>query len=87
MDTHELKIWPEYFKELMNGKKYFEIRRHDRDFKVGDMLKLREWEESMKSYTSKESTAMITYILTSENFEGLASGYSALGIDVISQFI
>lgn len=87
MDTHELKIWPEYYNELIQGNKNFEIRKHDRDFQVDDILRLREWEESSKSYTGRESTAVITYILTNKEFKGLVSNYSALGIDVISQFI
>lgn len=80
MDTHELKIWPEYFEKLADGKKYFEIRRHDRNFKVEDKLKLREWDKNTQSYTGQESTVYITYILTSKEFEGLSPGYSALGI-------
>lgn len=84
MDTHELKIWPEYYKEITYGRKYFEIRKHDRDFKFGDKLKLKEWDKNTQSYTGQERTVYITYILTSEEFEGLAPGYSALGITEFS---
>jgi ASC-1-like (ASCH) protein len=40
---HDLKILPQYFEEVYNGNKTFEIRKNDRDFKVGDILMLREW--------------------------------------------
>lgn len=36
--VHELKIAPEYFKDVRTGLKKFEIRKNDRDFKVGDRL-------------------------------------------------
>lgn len=43
MSSHDLKVWPEFFAPLERGDKLFELRRDDRDFKVGDWLKLREW--------------------------------------------
>ncbi|WP_331384989.1 DUF3850 domain-containing protein [Bacillus badius] len=41
---HELKIYPQYFKAVVSGKKSFEIRKNDRDFKVGDTLLLHEFD-------------------------------------------
>lgn len=41
--THHLKILPEYFEEVIAGKKPFEIRFNDRNFKVGDRVELREY--------------------------------------------
>ncbi|BDX40303.1 hypothetical protein K6D_03770 [Enterococcus faecium] len=39
---HELKILPEYFEAVTSGRKQFETRRNDRNFKVGSQLILRE---------------------------------------------
>lgn len=36
--THELKIKQEYAIEYYSGKKQWELRKNDRDFKVGDTI-------------------------------------------------
>ena len=41
--THHLKTKPEYFQAVINGKKPFEIRLNDRDFKQGDRVILEEY--------------------------------------------
>jgi len=41
--VHDLKTWPLYFAAVSSGKKTFEIRKNDRDFKVGDILILKEF--------------------------------------------
>ena len=32
---HELKIFPEYYQEIVTGRIKFEIRQTDRDYKIG----------------------------------------------------
>ena len=36
MKVHNLKIKPQYFKDVVSGIKTFEVRKNDRNFKVGD---------------------------------------------------
>jgi len=60
---HKLKIWPLYFVAMLEGKKSFELRRNDRNFKVGDYLILEEWEPSTKQFTGACLTRRVDYIL------------------------
>ena len=75
---HELKILPEYFDEIINGSKTFELRRYDRDFKTGDRLLLRE--HNGKNYTGCNVKVLVTNIL--ENFQGLENGFCVLGFKI-----
>jgi len=74
---HELKIWPQFYKLVVSGVKPFEIRKNDRDYQVGDVVLLREWEKE-GGYTSKQSYWQITYILL--ECPGLKPGYCVLGL-------
>ena len=61
--THKLKIWPEYFKYVVDGIKTFEYRVNDRDFKPGDILVLKEWNPKTEKYTRAEKKVRVTYLL------------------------
>ena len=78
---HELKTYPKYFQETIEGNKPFEIRKNDRNFQVGDVLLLKEWENI--KYTGREGGAMVRYILY-DKFIGLAEGYVALGLQILT---
>ena len=78
-DTHELKTWPEPFADLVSGRKTFELRVFDRDFKVGDKLCLREWDPATETYSGRESWHGVTAVYTGW---GLKDGYCALGLTV-----
>ncbi|AXU66010.1 ASCH/PUA domain-containing protein [Clostridioides difficile] len=73
---HELKILPQYFKEVVNGNKNFEVRKNDRGFKKGDLLVLQEFDG--EKYTGLETRKEITYLLDNSNY--LQDGYVVLGI-------
>ncbi|OSM25619.1 RNA-binding protein [Enterococcus faecalis] len=67
--THKLKIDIKYFKAILSGKKNFEIRNNDRDFKVGDTVVLQEITND-RIYTGREVTGIITYITDFEQKDG-----------------
>lgn len=51
MKVHELKVWPQYFRAVLDGSKTFEFRKDDRGFEVGDTLILKEFEPGRNDYT------------------------------------
>lgn len=75
---HDLKCWPPFFDEVERGTKPFELRKHDRDFKVGDTLLLREFVPST-GYTGRDCRRFISYMLAGP---WLAEGYVALGLTI-----
>ena len=79
MKTHEIKTWSEYFDDIINGKKTFEVRLNDRDYKVGDKLILREWNNVIGEYTGREHDVKVIYILEGGNF-GVQAGYVVMSI-------
>lgn len=80
-NTHELKILPQWFTDVLTGKKNFEIRRNDRDFKVGDYLLLREYEPAIAKYSGREITKRIQYIYHGDGNYGLSEEFCILGLE------
>ena len=79
MTRHELKTWPKYFAAVRSGQKRFEIRRNDRDFKVGDILVLREFDPEDDAYTGQSEERQITFLLSEEDYGGVIHGFVAIG--------
>ena len=75
---HELKILPQYFEEVWDGNKNFELRKDDRDYKVGDSLRLLEFDYG--TYTGRECNREIKYILRNADQYGLKEGFVILAI-------
>lgn len=77
--VHELKTWPEFFDDVASGAKPFEVRLSDRDFHVGDTLKLREWSPDTRLYSGRVLFRHIDYMLRGGQF-GIAPDYVVLGL-------
>lgn len=81
MNTHFLKVVPEYFEALAEGKKGFEIRKDDRDYKEGDNLVLEEYNPETREYTGRCLTRKIIYVLRNAEQYGLREGFCILQIE------
>ena len=75
----KLKILPQYFNDVLSGYKSFELRKDDRDYKVGDKLQLMEWD---KEFTDRSCIRDVIYILRDVEKYGLKKGFVILGIRV-----
>ena len=60
---HILKTWPEYFQAVWSGEKTFEVRVYDRDYQVGDVLVLKEFDPKTKEYTGSALCKKVTYLI------------------------
>ena len=75
--THNLKTWSQFFAPLFAGEKRFEVRLNDRGFRVGDTLRLREWDKET-GYTGRELSMDVTYLLW--GFPGVVPGYVCMSL-------
>lgn len=76
---HELKILPEYFEAVLMGYKTFEVRKNDRNFKKGDTLILKEWDDFRRAFTGRELSRAVTYVFEGGSF-GLEKGFVIMAI-------
>ena len=61
--THNVKSWPAYFQPMLDGIKKHDMRNmKDRNYKVGDILNLQEFDPFKGEYTGREAKFRITYM-------------------------
>ena len=84
MKLHELKIKHEYLVEVTMGRKTFELRKNDRDYQVGDLIRFIDIKQDSKGgcdiYIDEETLYKITYVLKDVPEYGLDKDYCILGI-------
>lgn len=93
---HLLKVNQSYWAGLVSGEKKFEVRRDDRGFQKGDILRLCHWMDNVtpacyhtreggRSGLAENAEFMdfrITYILTGGQF-GIEPGYVVMAIEPV----
>jgi hypothetical protein len=75
---HVLKVWPEPFAALAEGRKTFEWRRDDRGFAVDDRLELREFDPARGQETGRALEAGVSYVL--RGAFGVPPGFAVLSL-------
>lgn len=77
---HDLKCWPEPYAATKSGKKTCEIRLDDRGFQVDDILLLREWNPTTKSYTGDQLYRQVTHIERLSDWMSPPSAYVVMSV-------
>jgi len=75
---HTLKTESEYFEPILSRKKNFELRLNDRDFQVGDILRLEEVKDGR--FTGRNTYRIVSYVLKEVPNFGLKEGHAILGM-------
>lgn len=88
MTLHELKILHEYLVDIDLGKKTFELRKNDRDYQVGDLIRFIDIREDdsianknqIEPNIDENTLYRITYVLKDVEKYGLDKDYCILAI-------
>lgn len=75
--NHFVKCWPDHFEKIFDGTKPFELRKNDRDYRVGDQVIIQEWIPETETYTSRVVVWQIAYLIEDPNW--LQPGYCCFG--------
>ena len=79
--THDLKIGKTFFEDVVSGRKKFELRKNDRNFREGDGIVLHEMDNGQP--TGQTAEVEIIYML--QDYTGLEEGYCILGIELVER--
>jgi len=77
---HKLKTWPVFFQEVADGTKTFELRKNDRNFCIGDVLTLVEWDPQSQTYTGRVIHKAVGYMTDGSGLGCLADGWVAMSL-------
>ena len=94
MKLHELKIKHSYLVDVARGIKTFELRKNDRDYQVGDLIRFIDVQsfdsvmfvpsnykvEMVDYYVNENTLFRIVYVLKNVEEYGLNKDYCILGI-------
>jgi hypothetical protein len=92
---HELKTDAKSFHNIWHSRKTFELRPDDRGFKIGDVLHLKELRapeqiakfelRDQEIFTGRTLLALVVYVLRDAPEYGLASGYAAMSLKLLTR--
>jgi len=80
--NHKLKLDKQYFMDVANSRKTFEIRYNDRNYKHNDLICFCEYDPINNQYTGQYFIAQISYLLLNRKY--LQKGYIAFALLVKS---
>ncbi len=86
--THHVKSWSQFFYPIKHGLKKHDLRKNDRNYAVGDILVLEEYDMQGGRYTGESVRAQITFITNSQfpcafSSAVLDKGYAILSLELL----
>jgi hypothetical protein len=81
---HDLKIDPDQLSELVRGAKTHEVRVFDRDYKVGQTLRLGGYDRALRVYTGEGALVEVTCITWPGTF-GLPADVGVMSVRLVKQ--
>lgn len=78
---HKIKCIEPYFTDIKEGKKQFELRRNDRDYKCDDFIELRQFDPIKVEFSGDYLLIQITYLMLNPAY--LKEGYCAFGFRLL----
>lgn len=93
MSKYTVKSWSNFFQAIKAGKKLHDLRDlKDRDYRVGDILTLREYDQFAGTYTGDQLDVEVTYITSNRtpcafSSSALDSDYAILSIKLVESSV
>lgn len=85
--VHRLKIYRSFARYVFEGIKTFEIRKNDRDFKVGDLVHFVDTNGieflpcEVHDVHDNDNEFMITFVLTHSDWKDVPGGYCIFSME------
>ncbi len=85
--VHHKKTWPNYFEDLAQGRKRFDIRLADFIVSEGDIIIFEEWDPKINTFTGRRLEKKISYIVKTKDLSYWSSdevekyGYQILQLE------
>lgn len=62
MTVHRVRSWAHFYDAIAEGDKTHDLRKNDRDYRVGDILELVRFDNVRGIETGEEQKAVVTYV-------------------------
>lgn len=79
--VYQIRLAANAFDDVASGSRSFELRKKDKDYKVGDILEMLEFKDA--KHTGRTIKAEITYVM--EDYTGLVDDYCILAIKTMEE--
>ena len=83
-ETPEIKCENPYFSHIWKGDKTFELRKNDRDYREGQVIRLCEYNATNCSYSGRSILIFIKYLLPGGNY-GLSKDSCIFGFEILQR--